>query len=213
MGLGYLIVETRTHFESLPVADAHVTVRNAEGDVLYVLATDIDGRTEQISLDTVDKIYTLDPNYQGQPYISYDLEVTADGYETVFIHGVKIFDGETAIQPVTMIPMLRDATVPAQFHIFMGKQAVEMDTPRNQEGVVTPIEPRVLRNVIIPASITVHLGRPDIAGQNVRVPFIEYIKNVASHEIYPTWPENSLRANIHVIVTFALNRVFTEMRR
>ena len=64
---------------------------------------------------------------------------------------------------------------------------------------------------VIPDYITVHLGRPDDASApNVRVPFIDYIKNVASSEIYPTWPENALRANILAQITFALNRVYTE---
>ena len=62
----------------------------------------------------------------------------------------------------------------------------------------------------IPQTITVHLGAPDTPAENVTVPFIDYIKNVASGEIYPTWPEESLRANIYAIVTFALNRIYTE---
>ena len=66
---------------------------------------------------------------------------------------------------------------------------------------------------IIPERITVHLGRPDAYADNVTVPFIDYIKNVASSEIYPTWPDASLRANIYVQVTFALNRVYTEWYR
>ncbi len=66
---------------------------------------------------------------------------------------------------------------------------------------------------IIPETITVHLGPPDSAAQNVTVPFIDYIKNVASSEIYPTWPENALRANIYAIISFALNRVYTEYYR
>ncbi len=65
----------------------------------------------------------------------------------------------------------------------------------------------------IPETITVHLGAPNQAAENVTVPFIDYIKNVASGEIYPTWPENSLRANIYAITTFALNRIYTEWYR
>ena len=65
----------------------------------------------------------------------------------------------------------------------------------------------------IPRYITVHLGRPDAYAQNVTVTFPDYIKNVASSEIYPTWPSNSLRANIYVQVTFALNRIYTEWYR
>ncbi len=65
----------------------------------------------------------------------------------------------------------------------------------------------------IPETITVHLGSPDQPAQNVTVPFIDYIKNVASSEIYPTWPESALRANILAQISFALNRVYTEYYR
>ncbi len=65
----------------------------------------------------------------------------------------------------------------------------------------------------IPETITVHLGRPDSDAPNVTVPFVDYIKNVASSEIYPTWPESALRANIYAITTFALNRIYTEWYR
>ena len=64
---------------------------------------------------------------------------------------------------------------------------------------------------VIPDYITVHLGRPDDASApNVRVPFIDYIKNVASSEIYATWPQSTIRANILAIMSFTLNRVYTE---
>ena len=62
----------------------------------------------------------------------------------------------------------------------------------------------------IPSTVTVHLGRPDDPARNVTVPFVDYIKNVASSEIYPTWPEEALRANIYAQISFALNRIFTE---
>ena len=65
----------------------------------------------------------------------------------------------------------------------------------------------------IPEEITVHLGPPDTAARNVTVPFTDYIKNVASSEIYPTWPESALRANIYAQISFALNRVYTEYYR
>ena len=66
---------------------------------------------------------------------------------------------------------------------------------------------------VIPETITVHLGRPNTPAPNVTVPFTEYIKNVASNEIYPTWPENAIRANMLAQITFALNRVYTEYYR
>ena len=66
---------------------------------------------------------------------------------------------------------------------------------------------------VIPETVTVHLGTPDSGAQNVVVPFADYIKNVASSEIYPTWPENALRANIYAIISFVLNRIYTEWYR
>ena len=66
---------------------------------------------------------------------------------------------------------------------------------------------------VIPEYITVHLGAPDSNAENVRVPFADYIKNVASREIYPTWPENAIRANIYAQISYALNRVYTEYYR
>ena len=65
----------------------------------------------------------------------------------------------------------------------------------------------------IPESITVHLGRPEENARNVTLPFSEYVANVASSEIYPTWPENAIRANIYAQVSFALNRIYTEYYR
>ena len=62
----------------------------------------------------------------------------------------------------------------------------------------------------VPETITVHLGAPDQAAENLEVPFAEYIKNVASSEIYPTWPEAAIRANILAQISYALNRVYTE---
>ena len=67
--------------------------------------------------------------------------------------------------------------------------------------------------ITVPENITVHLGPPGSDAPNVTVPFADYIKNVASSEIYPTWPENALRANILAQISFTLNRVYTELYR
>ena len=66
---------------------------------------------------------------------------------------------------------------------------------------------------VIPETITVHLGTPSSSAENVTVSFADYIKNVASSEIYPTWPENAIRANIYAQISYALNRVYTEWYR
>lgn len=211
MGTGYLTVDTRINFESLPIEGARVQVSDTNGEVLYNLTTNESGQTERIALETVDRELTLDPEYTGRPYTSYNVLVEANGFETIQINGVHIFDGESAHQPVIMIPMVSDETTPEELEINIGEQAVEMERPREQVGPV--IEPRVLRHVIIPNRITVHLGHYTSNAQNVSVPFPDYVKNVASSEIFPTWPEQALRANIYAIITFALNRVFTEWYR
>ncbi len=77
-----------------------------------------------------------------------------------------------------------------------------------------PEQPILYERPIVPATITVHLGRPDDpTARNVTVPFSDYIKNVASSEIYPTWPENAIRANIYAQISYALNRIYTEYYR
>ena len=72
---------------------------------------------------------------------------------------------------------------------------------------------RILDIVAIPKTVTVHLGRPSAAAKNVTVSFTHYIKNVCSSEIYPTWPENAIRANIYCQISLVLNRIFTEWYR
>jgi len=71
----------------------------------------------------------------------------------------------------------------------------------------------VLTAPYVPETIVVHLGYPNVPAQNVRVSFLDYIKNVASSEIYPTWPEAALRANIYAQISFTLNRIYTEWYR
>lgn len=211
MGRGNLIIQARTSDGALPFSGVRVKIRDKNGAVLYDLMTDESGETKEISLDAVDRELSLDENYSGSPYTSYDLEADAQGFNSVHIKNVQIFDGEEAIQPVEMIPMQRGQSVPKIQEIHIGKHGVEMKEPRNQTGPF--IEPVVFRQVIIPNPITVHLGSPSSAAQNVYVPFVDYIKNVASSEIYPTWPQTALEANIYTIITFALNRVFTQWYR
>jgi len=215
MGKGNLIIQARTADNALPLSGVKVTIRDHQGRVLYSLTTDESGETQQISLDTVDKRFSLDPYYTGEQYAAYDLEAEKEGFNRIYINNVQIFDGENAIQPLSLIPMLQNQSVPATHAFFLGKHAVEMTEPRNQVGAVIGdvLAPFVLRHVIIPNPITVHLGAPASYASNVQVPFTDYVKNVASSEIFATWPQASLEANIYAIITFALNRVFTQWYR
>lgn len=210
MGLGNLIIQTRVAESALPIEGVNIKI-SSEDKVIYTAQTDIDGETDSISLEAVDRELSLDPNYTGTPYSTYDLIAEAEGFNIVHISDVQIFDGETAIQPVTLIPLMEDQPYPFVQDIFIGPHAVQMTEPRNQIG--PSVEPFALRQVIIPNPITIHLGTPSSYAQNVQVTFPDYVKNVASSEIYPTWPQASLEANIYVIITFALNRVFTQWYR
>lgn len=176
MGKGNLIIQARTANGALPLSGVRIKIRGRQGKVLYNLITDESGETKQISLEAVDRRFSLDPSYTGTPYTTYDLVAEKEGFNSLHIKDVQIFDGENAIQPVTLIPMLDSQTAPSMQEIFIGKHAVEMTEPRNQAGTV--IEPRVMRFVVIPNPITVHLGTPASSASNVQVPFTDYVKNV-----------------------------------
>ncbi|MCL2031304.1 MAG: LysM peptidoglycan-binding domain-containing protein [Oscillospiraceae bacterium] len=214
MGKGNLIIQAAAAGDALPLAGVRVRIASQQGKVLYDLTTDESGQTEPVSLEAADRSLSLDPGYTGRPYSTYDITALREGFNELHIADAQIFDGETAIQPVQLIPLAQNQTRPLREEILIGRHAVAMTTPRNPAApAVSTIMPLTLRQVIIPNPITVHLGRPSAYAQNVQVSFPDYVKNVASSEIYPTWPQASLEANIYAIITFALNRVFTQWYR
>ncbi len=214
MATGYLIIQARAAHDALPLAGVQIWITDKrETRTLYV-TTDESGETERIALETLDRSLSLNPDFTGTPYISYDLFALADGFNSIHIVGIPILEGETAIQPLEFIPMRQEQRTPTVTEIQIGSPAVSMSGNRYQEGPsAEDTEPQVLRQVVIPNPITVHLGSPGASASNVQVSFPDYVKNVASSEIYPTWPDASLRANIYAIITFALNRVYTEWYR
>ncbi len=211
MAIGYLLIQARTAHDALPLSGAQIWVLDGQEKSIYHLITDESGETKKVSLETLDRSLSLDPNYQGTPYISYHVLAFANGFNTVHIDGIPILEGETAIQPIEFVPMRQSQRVPEVTEIQIGPPAVSMSGRRYQEMPDT--DPQVLRQVVIPNPITVHLAAPGSAASNVRVSFPDYVKNVASSEIYPTWPGAAMRANIYAIITFALNRIYTEWYR
>ena len=208
MGTGFLEVVVTAAEEGLPVVGAKVAIIS-EHTFLYQLETDESGLTETVALEAPPRELTLDPNFEGSPYSICDVKVEADAYMTVLIRGVEIIDGETSILPVFMVPAYEDGQsyeLDVNHHAQTCTEERRMDVPPPMH---VPTTPRVLSEVIIPEFITVHLGRPDRAARSVRVPFLYYIKNAASHEIYSTWPPASLEANIYCIISLTLNRIFT----
>lgn len=211
MATGYLIIQARTANDALPLNGVQIWIMDSKEQNTYYVTTDESGETAKIALETLDASLSLNPDFSGTPFISYDVLAFANGFNTVHIVDIPILDGETAIQPIEFIPMRKMQRTPTVTEIQIGAPAVSMTGRRNQRGPAT--ESRVLRQVVIPNPITVHLGSPGASASNVQVSFPDYVKNVASSEIYPTWPDASVRANIYAIITFALNRVFTEWYR
>lgn len=211
MAIGYLTIQARTAHDALPLSGASVRILNAQGTGVYELTTDENGDTQAIPLETLDKSFSLSPYYSGIPYTSYSVLVRAYGFNSLYVTDIPIYDGEQAVLPVSAIPMQERQRSPIQAEIYVGAPAVSLTGPRSQEEPT--ITPYVLRQVVIPDPITVHLGAPSAAAANVQVSFPDYVKNVASSEIYPTWPAAALTANIYAIITFALNRIYTEWYR
>ncbi len=211
MAIGYLRIQARTAHDAVPLGGVHVKILGEQGESLYDLVTDENGETRQVPLETLDKSFSQNQYYSGLPYKSYNVIGQKEGFDMIYVTQIPIYEGETAVQPLMLVPMEQRQTRPRQSRIFVGKPAVAMQEPRSQEG--GEADPRILRQVVIPNPITVHLGAPGSYASNVQVSFPDYVKNVASSEIYPTWPEASLRANIYAIITFALNRIYTEWYR
>ena len=214
MAIGYLTIQARTAHEALPLPGVQVSVLDDEQNRIYELTTDENGETRRVSLETMDKRYSQNENFVGTPYVTYNVLAQAEGFDSVYVTDIPIFDGESAHLPLVLVPMQGQQRNRMQTEIMVGPPAVSMEGEREPEGAFWSGESaQVLRQVVIPNPITVHLGTPDSAASNVQVSFPDYVKNVASSEIYPTWPENALRANIYAIITFALNRVYTEWYR
>ncbi len=214
MAIGYLTMQARTAHDALPLSGVQVTVLDDEQNRIYELTTDESGETRRVSLETMDKSYSQNENFTGTPYVAYNVLAQAEGFESVYVADIPIFDGESAHLPLVLVPLQGRERNGMQTEVMVGAPAVTMEGEREPEGFFQGGESgQVLRLVAIPNPITVHLGTPDAAASNVQVSFPDYVKNVASSEIYPTWPESALRANIYAIITFALNRVYTEWYR
>lgn len=213
MATGFLQVMVTTQ-TALPLENVKITViDSASGRLLEnkTVYTDASGQTPLIELETVDRQYTFDEdNTTVLPYKNYDL-ITEKEF---FIRGqntaVQIYDGQTTIQTISLMPRPTDFGNEFESELNRGQvQKLFEVQPNLQQG----INDYILQRVVIPENVTVHLGRPDASRQNVTVPFRTYLRSVAASEIYPTWPEQALRANIHAQISFVLNRIYTEWYR
>ena len=203
---GTLRIIAATQELAAPLSNAYVTVRDATGTQCAQAYTDLNGETPEFALDAPPLLFSYIPDCMPLPYSLYQVTVAPPGYAPETIKGVQIFSGVGSVLPVEFSSVgARNVETEIQLppHGLRLPPAGEPEGPKQDDS-------RILTRVFIPETIRVHLGRPSNAARNVRVSFIDYIKNVASSEVYPTWPESALRANIHAQVGFTLNRIYTE---
>ena len=213
---GGLKISLTSSLGPLPIKGASVTI-SLTGDpdsVVETLTTDESGQTDTVELPAPPVDYSLTPTDQ-QPYSEYNISVEASGFEPVLVSGTQILADVTAVQPISLIPEERpgreeDIIIPA--HTLFG-----IFPPKIPEAEIKPVDETgeiVLSRVVIPEFVIVHDGVPsDSTAPNYYVRYTDYIKNVASSEIYATWPESTIYANILAIMSFTLNRVYTEWYR
>ena len=207
---------------NVPIKDARVIIRRPRqiGDEqqkqmqqIEELNTDASGQTQTVDLNTPPLAYSLDENNDIQPYANYDVEVDAPGYETENIENVEILAKELAIQNVKM----RRVEGNEQENINIPPHTLYYEYPAKipEDDIKDVSEPGeiVLSRVVIPEYVVVHDGTPSSNARDYYVTYKDYLKNVASSEIYATWPQATLEANILAIMSFTLNRVYTEWYR
>lgn len=215
---GYLQVDVVNEENNFPVTDAVVTVQEPGegGRILEELPTDQSGQTEQLELAAPDMALSLESQNTIRPYSVYNLKISAPRYEDAEITGTEILPGVTAIQPVRLRPVKVSASETETVRI-PGHTLYETYPPKIAETEVKPVRESgeiVLSRVVVPQTVVVHDGVPtDRSAKDYYVPYRDYIKNVASSEIYATWPQSSIVANVLAIMSFTLNRVYTEWYR
>lgn len=214
---GYLQVNVVNSENNFPIQGANVTIRY-EGDEnpQEVVETNNSGQTDSIVVQAPPVELSLNENNTVRPYSEYTVTVSAPGFETVTVNGTEVLAGVTAIQPIRLIPLAdgegtrEDINIPDHtlYGIYPPKIAEEEIKPTSETGEI------VLSRVVVPQTVVVHDGVPsDASAKNYYVPYRDYIKNVASSEIYATWPQSTIVANVLAIMSFTLNRVYTEWYR
>ena len=209
MATGILRIQAFAARQSAPVEGVVVTVSG--NGFTHTCTTDAEGNAADITLTTPACALSLDEtNTTTRPYALCDLTAARPGYRTVRIQGVQVFPGQVTLARPEMIPDTEETRDIPSEPIVIPTHALFAGSGGSGPSPTANCEPRVLSRVVIPKNITVHLGRPAASARNVTVSFRDYIANVASSEVYPTWPEQALRANIHCQISLALNRIYTE---
>lgn len=210
---GSLRIQVQDEVRTAPVEGANIEI-SYTGDPsnpLEAVETNANGVTETVDLAAPPIDYSLAPS-EVQPYSEYNLRITAPGYEELVISGTEILAQQTARQLIRLRrqePAVRTYPIIIPAHTLYGDYP-----PKIAEAEIKPVGQSgeiVLSRVVIPEFIVVHDGSPrDSTATDHYVRYRDYIKNVASSEIYATWPRSTIMANVLAIMSFTLNRVYTE---
>ncbi|AWK53035.1 peptidoglycan-binding protein [Clostridium beijerinckii] len=219
--MGRLKVQCFKGNDYIPIDNAKITVKGSlESENLksIELVTDNVGLTKEIELEAPPVEYSLDENSNEIPYSLYDITVERSGFIPIVIRGCQVFPTQVAYQICNLEANLgrgdmRQEVIDIQPNTLNGNfppkipEEVDKPLPLPSSGVVLP-------QPIVPEYIIVHQGSPnDMSAPNYKVPFKDYIKNVASCEIYSTWTSSTIRANVFCMISFTLNRIYTEWYR
>ena len=209
MATGILRIQAFAARQSAPVEG--VTVNIVGDGFTAARMTDAEGNAADVTLTAPDCALSLEEdNTTRLPYAVCSLTASKAGYRTVRIQGIQVFAGQVTLAQPEMIPETEEGRDVEDPPIVIPPHPLFAGGGGSGRAPADPCAPRVLDRVIIPKNITVHLGKPAASARNVTVSFRSYIANVASSEVYPTWPESALRANIHCQISLALNRIYTE---
>ena len=209
MATGILRIQAFAARQSAPVEG--VTVNIVGDGFTAARMTDAEGNAADVTLTAPDCALSLEEdNTTRLPYAVCSLTASKAGYRTVRIQGIQVFAGQVTLAQPEMIPETEEGRDVEDPPIVIPPHPLFAGGGGSGRAPADPCAPRVLDRVIIPKNITVHLGKPAASARNVTVSFRRYIANVASSEVYPTWPESALRANIHCQISLALNRIYTE---
>ena len=220
MAQGYLQVDVVSDANSFPVQDADIVIARTEepDEIIEETRTNSSGQTENLPLDAPPLELSLSPEETERPYAEYTIRITAPGFEPFVVSGTEVLADVTAIQGIRLRPLSnvpageQTETVTIPDHTLYGDYL-----PKIAESEIKPVIETgeiVLSRVVVPQTIVVHDGVPtNASAANYYVPYRDYIKNVASSEIYATWPRSAIVANVLAIMSFTLNRVYTEWYR
>lgn len=220
MAQGYLQVDVVSDANSFPVQDADIVIARTEepDEIIEETRTNSSGQTENLPLDAPPLELSLLPEETERPYAEYTIRITAPGFEPFVVSGTEVLADVTAIQGIRLRPLSnatdgeQTETVTIPDHTLYGDYL-----PKIAESEIKPVIETgeiVLSRVVVPQTVVVHDGVPtNASAANYYVPYRDYIKNVASSEIYATWPRSAIVANVLAIMSFTLNRVYTEWYR